>query len=492
MKKMSDFFRTGFSLIKKYYLYIPLFLWGLAPIFATFVENTIDRTGLWHLTEAGESVYTEDYYMVFYPLKTLKYTDMCKLFARITFLLVAVYALKKLIDNKDTYVDYVKSWFVRCFKERRWEILFLIMFLWTIVCSLFAEDHHIAVFGRLRGCEGIIMYAFYIGVYLCMSLLKRDKLTKLMLNLVVASTTFTSVFIIIADINQLYGSNINFFSKITIRPGDAMFFQFNHCGYFLNVGIICTIGLFLYEKRLAGRIIYGILCVLEMYGMIINDTFGCILASFGAAIFVGVIYCIRNNKGKYLGFLPIGLYLLTMVIASVDLIPRSRPNSMLVNLRILSDDAANIMGDDEEMLRAGTGRLGIWLDTIEMIKDSPIVGYGPMQIGESETNILRDVGESSPHNEYLQHGLYFGVPGFVIYLLALFALYRNRLKKLKELSEVQLIALGCVTAYLFSAMFGNTLCYTVVYLYLFMGLLCKRGSNDDKNTKFFHTNEENG
>lgn len=125
------------------------------------------------------------------------------------------------------------------------------------------------------------------------------------------------------------------------------------------------------------------------------------------------------------------------------------------------------------MMSAGTGRMTLWIDTIDKIKHSPIFGYGPeglyFKFGDK---LMTDW----PHNEYLQYAAFFGIPGLIFYISSLFSLAKKRLSELKKLDTTTIIAIGVIIAYLFSALFGNTMFYTSPFFFTFFGLVAFDGN----------------
>ena len=108
------------------------------------------------------------------------------------------------------------------------------------------------------------------------------------------------------------------------------------------------------------------------------------------------------------------------------------------------------------------------ITTTGMTANKPFFGYGP---DAAEVDEICNFSYWRPHNEYLQHALYLGIPGLFFYLAALLGIGINRWKKLRVLSPMQVVAGGCVVTYLISACFGNTMFYTTPYFWMFLGFL---------------------
>lgn len=104
-----------------------------------------------------------------------------------------------------------------------------------------------------------------------------------------------------------------------------------------------------------------------------------------------------------------------------------------------------------------------------MLKNRPLFGYGPENLGEEY--LARGIDQDRPHNEYLQHALFLGMPALIIYLTAIFLSLKNWLKNLWCIGIASSVSGLTVIAYLFSAFFGNTMFYTTIYFFLLLGYI---------------------
>ena len=137
-------------------------------------------------------------------------------------------------------------------------------------------------------------------------------------------------------------------------------------------------------------------------------TFILTLSTSGVVVFVSqiVIYFIVNGGGK-------NLYVFVLIIIltglflyfyeSIDFIQK------IIDTRINRNSS-------------GTGRLELFKFVWDLIKDSPIIGYGANQSRELTAIFLRPM---SAHNSYLEIWLSAGVVGFVLYLCFIASMIRN-------------------------------------------------------------------
>lgn len=364
---------------------------------------------------------------------------------------------------------YVKQMLRNIVKNRKWEIVFGILFVWTVICAILSEDHGFAFHGRGFGNDGIISYFMYACAYFSATLCLREKQRNIYLKFfawVAAVIGFIVIF-------QELGDDLMLFLFKVDKA--AVFYNSNPCGYFLNMGVLCAVGLTLFEKRLITRILYGIVSAFIIYSLIINGTRGSLLGTIFGIVFITVIYFVYNKKLMFRGFMPIIILILVVMIVKSRVIPMGDPDMVLSRLSSFFGDVEMVVDDPSAAETAGSYRVGIWKECIKFIAEKPIFGYGPEQMPELSDETMNFFASGRPHNEYIQHAMFWGIPGLIFYLAALVLLAKNKIKNLKELKPSELICGGCIFAYLVSAFFGNTFSYTVIYFYIFLGLLSPRG-----------------
>jgi tetratricopeptide (TPR) repeat protein len=128
----------------------------------------------------------------------------------------------------------------------------------------------------------------------------------------------------------------------------------------------------------------------------------------GCSVVVLLYFWKRSKKlfAYALAGVPIVLAGISMFLWLVSPMVRERVNGML----------------HPEEDGAAVGRLVMWSDTLEMIKDQPVWGHGPgvfRWIYPSYKTILAQLWARYAHNEYLHLWAEYGVPGIVLLFLAL-------------------------------------------------------------------------
>ena len=107
----------------------------------------------------------------------------------------------------------------------------------------------------------------------------------------------------------------------------------------------------------------------------------------------------------------------------------------------------------------------------DAIKERPLLGYGP------DSDVIALTGTDRPHNEFIQHALFLGIPALIMYIAALVTLFLHQIKHLRKLNYTVLIAAGVVIGYLAGSITGNTMFYTTYYFFMMLGFAA--GREDD-------------
>lgn len=403
-----------------------------------------------------------DIYMGFMNSYYNTFTEnACKwmLFLLVLFALVCVYF--KRFNLKRMLKDIVTN--------RKWEIVFGILLAWTVICAVLSEDHGHAFYGTAVGNDGIISYFMYACAYFSATLCFREKQRNIYLKFFAWAAALIGFIVIFQEL----GDDLMMFIYKVDKA--AVFYNSNPCGYFLNMGVLCAAGLLLFEKRLSRRILYGLVTAFNIYSLIINGTRGSLLGTIIGIIFITVLYFVYNKKISLRGFMAVIIFILVVTVVRSRIIPMGNPDMVISKLSSVFGEVQMVVEDPDGADTAGSYRFGIWKESIRLIAKKPIFGYGPEQMPELSDETLDYFANGRPHNEYIQHAMFWGIPGLMLYLIALVLLAVNKFKNLKNLKPSELICGGCIVAYLVSAFFGNTFSYTVIYFYIFLGLLSPRG-----------------
>lgn len=428
--------------------FILLCVWCLLPIYAAIDQM---HYGLSDLSMLGKLYATmEGYRMGFQFVGSL------------SLIFAVFYLLGRIVMNRGQILKKIKS--------EPWHFLLLAMLLWSCISTLLSDDIVTSFQGTQYRFDGLKSYFYYAAMYVCAFIVFQSNKRKLVFNIFTMVANITGLILILQDfgvklVNQCFFQD----------ERSAMFFQFNHTGYFLNMSIVCLMGLYIYESKLWLRIYYAFALAFQVYAILVNSTFGAYLGSCCALVMIWVFFIRKNRKFSYRLLIPVLIVFAISFASYMGWVPTSSGEDMKVNLQELTADAQNILEDPSEAKRAGHGRMTLWQQGLKMIPRRPIFGYGPEQMDKELSAIM---WVDRPDNEFIQHAVFLGIPGLLFYLGALITLFIRQWIHMRKLDDTTLIAAGCVVAYLVSSLFGNTMFYTVPYLYMFLAMASGRNAEE--------------
>lgn len=344
------------------------------------------------------------------------------------------------------------------------------LFVWIIICTMHSADKYTSIFGTEYRYEGLVTYCCYAAVYMCAHIVKEAKYRKCIFNTYAVTAVILGICLLLQDNHLLYMHKIFVYDRATV------FSQFNHFGYYLNMSILVMTGLFLTSGIKKNEIMYAAGMAFQLFCLLVNNTFGAYLGSMFGVIAVCIMYVVRTNNIKKI-LVPIIIYISLSAVSMSGIIPSSSGQNLKVNLSTFSHDVNAVVSDAEDADGAGTGRMRLWKACLKMIPESPILGYGPEQINlKYADGILGNpiLGVTDrPANEYIQYMIFMGIPGLVMYLMALVSMMICQLRKIKKAELITIASAGCALAYAVGAFTGNTTCYITPYFYMFLGMTAR-------------------
>ena len=357
------------------------------------------------------------------------------------------------------YNKFGKKYIINILKNNKYIVFLFLYIMWCFISCFFSPNKFVSFFGSDYLSEGFICYLAYIGIFLNGLIMKNKEMLKKILIFFVISVSFISI---VTLISYYFNFNLNF-----IRNFTSIFMNENHYAYYLNMGLICNVCIFLFCNKKNISILYLIFYIVNCHTLILNNTLGCFLA-FICTLFLIFIYLLIIKKNIY-----------KFIILIISLIILCFINKTIVfnNFSSLSNDISSIENNIskseniEKIYSTGTNRMGLWLVGIEFIKEKPFFGYGVDNLLDQYIRVNKTEITSRPHNEYIQIPASIGIPGLIFYLLFLGLLIFRIIINIKKFSNFEISILFIIITYLVSAFFGVSIFYTTPYLYLFLGLL---------------------
>ena len=339
-------------------------------------------------------------------------------------------------------------------------LLCLIFIVLVIISTLVTCPGSITFITKSNNFEGTFTHLsyvvwFFMGIALCSEKLR----TWVVRIFIISSAVFTLLYL-----------------QKALRIGEplhviSVFRNSNHIGYYLTICIMAAALWSVYGKNIAEKIGSLIVFSLGVYALIINNTLGCQIAAAMGLIFALFVILLCRGKACLKMLVPIGLAVLIFAVslaAPVNGSSASDGNAKGNAVEIVNDISALSTGFADADDRLGSGRMLLWKDGINKIKEKPLLGWG----GENAGNLVYGNGNSGirVHNEYLQYAIDFGIPAAVIYVLAILAVFIRGLRHRKELSDLNIVALCAAFAYFVSAFFGIRLNHFVPFVAFLFGM----------------------
>lgn len=400
---------------------------------------------------------------------------------------------------------FLKAW--DGLKNNKAAFLFLGFYVLSVISASLAEDTKRAFFGTDFRPDGIQMYTCFAAIYVYASLIK----SKVLKNRILITNLICFVPISLIVVQQYFGIIgtagvkdagkigeflMNIYNNWGIRTGHfykgmtGSFYNLNHVGYYIVVCSMLISGKLFFAKTTKSKVLWGIFALYSYYVMIVNDTFGGYLAILATLIIMPVFVIIKakekTTKHILNAFLPLIIFvILNLVFVAAD--PQSNPIKR--NFNVLGNDVEKITTSDNiKEEDGGSGRFKIWVATIDMIGEKPLLGYGPDNL--KPHYVERDVDLDRAHNEPIERAVATGIPSALFYYAAIFfALFTFIKSKKSWQCEQRLSAMMATVGYLVSSLTGVFLFYTGGFFFLFLGFSTSYDSvenleiTDNKSTK---------
>jgi len=391
-------------------------------------------------------------------------------------------------SNKHTFGDRMKFCALKmwdsCMKNKA-GFLFLIVYVLSIIAALCAEDKQRAFNGTDFRPDGIRMYTCFMVVFIY-SLLIKDKTMRRRVILVnvfcflpVSLVMYQQYFGIIGTaVERAHGefgtSLMAFYDRHGLRVGHfykgltGSFYNLNHLGYYITVCTMLVSCLAVKAEKLSSKIMWSIYAVYCYFIIIMNDTFGCYLAIFAALVTILAVVLMKlkekTPKTCVNAALPLILFICVNIIFCAV---KPNDNPIVKNFKVLGKDVKTIATTENiEEEHAGSGRLEMWLATVDMIKEKPILGYGPDNL--KPHYVEREVKLDRAHNEPLERAVATGVPSALIYYAAVIMAIIAYFKSKKWHDTTYFASFIAVVGYLVSSLFGVQLFYTGGFFFIFL------------------------
>ena len=400
---------------------------------------------------------------------------------------------------------FLKAW--EGLKNNKAGLVFIVFYVISAICSFRADDVQRAFYGTDFRPDGMRMYTCFAAIFVYASMVKSQRLK----NRIIITNLVCFVPISLIVVQQYFGIIgtagvkdagkfgeflMNIYNNWGIRTGHfykgftGSFYNLNHVGYYIVVCSMLISGKLFFAKTTKAKILWGIFALYSYYVMIVNDTFGGYLAILATLIIMPVFVIIKDKERSLSKLLKASLPLIIFICINIAFFvadPDANPISR--NFKVLGRDVETVTTSENiEEESAGSGRLEMWLATIDMIKERPLLGYGPDNL--KAHYVEREVDLDRAHNEPLERAVSTGIPSAVIYYAAIvWALWEFIKSKKSWKCESRFSSMMATVGYIVSSFVGVFLFYTGGFFFMFLGLATAYDpmenieENDNKSTK---------
>lgn len=363
------------------------------------------------------------------------------------------------------------------------DYILLFLALIIFISTMCSSNLSISILGRKNRYEGMLaLYTYFIMYYSTKKFMEYKKSKNILKILYVIYIP-----ICILGIMQYYIKlpNSNLY-PIFNRNTCGTFGNTNFMGSFISTGIPIFIICYIFNNSKMS-LLTSFLC------------FFCLIACMARSAWVAfccfamamAIYLIINKDKKYIKR---GIILIAGFTTIVLILYLQKESPVKQRLNVVKNDI-QITKNQGVKNELGSGRIGIWKITLELIEKYPLLGVGPDNL---ESGIFNNLTTTSinymlktktkidkSHNEFLQIAVTIGVPGLIAYISFLLAIIIPKLKKAFKQKETFLF-LSIIGSYLAQAFFNISTIGIAPLFWIALGL-----ADNEKNSKNLFTITEN-
>ena len=211
-----------------------LILWCALPAFMTFYHIIAGAAGAFP-TEIPEGMALGS--IVYRQARDFYYASFC-IIGGVTlfYALICVFICVPRIFDKNS------------FKGNIWFYLLAALLVWAIISAFASDDFGFAFTGGNYMHDGLLSYFFYAGVFLCASMIKKEKHRRILLYV------FCGVLSWLCAVSLLREAGIPFLEYCFPTRHSAVFSNSNHFGYVLCIGVSAATGIFLFGGNSLSRL----------------------------------------------------------------------------------------------------------------------------------------------------------------------------------------------------------------------------------------------
>ncbi|MCR5098115.1 MAG: O-antigen ligase family protein, partial [Lachnospiraceae bacterium] len=241
-------------------------------------------------------------------------------------------------------------------------LLFFAMIVWMVLSHIYQKCHGWEWYLSPYLNESIWTQILYVtGFYFLAIQINRENM----------KIWICRVSIIVSDVVAVAAFYLWQHMTFPVYLGDytigfaGIFTNINYYGYFLTVCIMLSAGSFVSESSDAWRKVSLASLILNSVALGLNDTLGAWIACGVGCVFLIIVYYIKDGHIDRSSIIATIAFGVSLILSSLF------GGTIVNNLNSIGTDIEMIISQDEMMGRAGSGRLQIWIKTLELINNNP-------------------------------------------------------------------------------------------------------------------------
>lgn len=357
------------------------------------------------------------------------------------------------------------------FEFNKYEILILIMMIFTILSLPSSINIKIALFGAPSRNEGLFVILSYYLLFLNSLNIKNNKYIKIIIYSILSIGLINIIYGIFQT--DLIKTNLNIVNKWYYAKG-----LLGNSMYFGTLMCICTsliLGIFIKSNSI--KIVNLILLVFFIFGSFLSGSMATFVSLILVLIFVlyDLIKTKKDRKKQIIRFI------ICILIGILFLFLESYRNSNLNNdvNELLNEASSALKGNVSDNF--GTGRIYIWKNTISKIKENLLFGVGIDNFKYAFSPYLIDnvsgLVVDKAHNDYLQKILCEGILSGIMFIVLLLTIFFSNINKIKNKYKYGLFL--SFICYSIQAFFSISVTRVALIYFILMGILASEENNEN-------------
>lgn len=343
--------------------------------------------------------------------------------------------------------------------------------LLVAVALVLSEDPVMGFLGYTGRLDGYLTLLFYIAIFFMGRAC--DDPSDLFFQGIALAAAIVSIFVLAETAGyRPYTSVV--FKKIRFTAATGTMGNRNFLGTYLATTMPIHFYLAFYRKKY----FYYATLLVSASALAVAQARGPWLGLSVGILFYLVRFAKKHDR-RFLFLIPV---LGVFFFGAIVLLNRAFAIPFLTRFLSIFRDAKAFFLHGFDATKAGSHRVFVWGKSWELVRKSPLIGYGPenMQLAMRKffyDDVVAEIGRylnyDKAHNEYLNIAVTSGLPSLAVYLAFVTSSMKDAAKKLAR-PEIETLFIA-VVIYLVQAFFNISVPNTGYLFWLFLGLLSREG-----------------